>query len=95
MLPFLHGAYSKPSRGLSMGPEGRANVERPFAIERLKLIVGFGTKGGVKKLQTFHFVHFIQRFVDCDYDSILAGVYRFHDTHTQISSNIIRRSLSI
>ena len=35
MLPFLHVVYSKPSRGLSMGPEGTANVERPFAAEHL------------------------------------------------------------
>jgi hypothetical protein len=70
MLLFLHGVYSKQSRGLSMGPEGRANVERHFAIEHLKRVVGSGTKRGIKKLQTFHFVHFIQHFVDCDYDSI-------------------------
>jgi hypothetical protein len=95
MLLFLHGVYSKQCRGLSMGPEGRANVERPFAIEHLIRVVGSGTKGGIKKPQTLHFVDFIQRLVDCDYDSILAGVYRLHDTHTQISSNTIRRSLSI
>jgi hypothetical protein len=44
MLPFLHGVRSKQSHGSSTGPEGTANVARPFVIEHLKCAVGFGNE---------------------------------------------------
>ena len=44
MPPFLHDVRSKRSRGPSTGPEGRANVGRPFVIEHLKRAVSFGNK---------------------------------------------------
>ena len=58
MMPFLHSVHSKQSRDSLTGPEGRANVGRPFATERLKDAISFRNKR-VKKQQTLHLVHFV------------------------------------
>ena len=58
ILLFLHGEYSRQSHGLSMGPEGRANVERPFAIEHLKHVVSSGTEDGIWYKRFILFISF-------------------------------------
>jgi hypothetical protein len=49
MLQFLDGVHSKTCCGSLMDWAGRANVERPFAIEYLKCTVSFGTKTWCKE----------------------------------------------
>ena len=39
MLSFLHGVRSKQIHGSSTGPEGTANVGRPFSAENLEHVI--------------------------------------------------------
>lgn len=63
MLQFLDGVPSRKCYGSLMGWAGRANVERPFAIEHLEYIVNFSTKSRVVKQQTSHIVPFASKYV--------------------------------
>ena len=48
-LSFLHGARSKQIHGSSMGPEGTANVGRPFSAEYLEHTIYFDNERWSKK----------------------------------------------